>query len=463
MGMGPGSSVSRNVTAILEDTDNLPIDPADASDIASMHAVPAAGATANALLRDVIGNKSDNIAGTSLVSKLRSVGGDNHVHHKLFTGDAYFVNATDGDNTNDGKTPGTAKATIAAATTLMTAGDAVAVNAGTYNENVVLALVGMEMWCEIGVLIDPDSGVGITVSGDSCKIVGDHKVTPASAVGVLVTGDGCHLISGTVIGGTSGMQVTGSDVIIDDYAVGFQTAISFDIQGIRARIRDCSTVGNAATIGYGISGGVDTGALLRCTSAGHQTAGYSIGSGTTNWTVLDCSSGGGDGRWVDTDSVNVWSNFSYADEVFTEMEFTDNSTTFNIFKVTGIVSISSIYGHVEEVLNAQMGNCKLEMAAGAHTENLTTAVTLNSLPVGTFIGKIATAGDALSTGTSAAPQVIENTNFKEPRVSSIIVAEAGTATYVRLVSDDAVGDKDGVIHWHCHWTPLSDDGFVESV
>jgi len=427
MGMGPGSSVSRNVTAILADTDNLPIDPADAPDIAALH------------------------------------GGGNRVHHRFFTGDVYFVNATDGDNTNDGKTPETAKVTICAAVALMTAGDAVAINAGTYNENVVLALAGMEMWCEIGVLIDPDSGVGITVSGNTCKIKGPHKVTPASAVGVLVSGDECRIRDGKVVGGTSGVQVSGAGVVIDDYAVGFPTSVGFDIQGTQTRVRDCSTVGNATTTGYKISGGVDTGVLLRCTSVGHQTAGYSIGSGSVNWTVLDCSSGGGDGRWVDTDTVNVWSNFSYADEIYTKTEFTDNSTTFNIFKVTGIVSISSIYGHVEEVLNAQMGNCKLEMAAGANTEDLTTAVTLNSLPVGTFIGKIATAGDALSTGSSAAPQVIENTNFKEPRVASIIVAETGTATYVRLVSDDAVGDKDGAIHWHCHWAPLSEDGFVESV
>ena len=42
MGMGPGSSVSCDVAAILEDTENLPTDPADASDIAAQNAILAA-------------------------------------------------------------------------------------------------------------------------------------------------------------------------------------------------------------------------------------------------------------------------------------------------------------------------------------------------------------------------------------------------------------------------------------
>jgi len=491
MGMGPGSSVSCDVAAILVDTENLPDDPADASDIAAQNALIAAyvdtleasaitiaGYTdtleatgvairaQNAALAEqntALSAQNTSLAAqnTSLAAQLVSVGAGDCMHHELFSGCVYFVNATKGDDSNDGKTPESAKATIGAAVALMVAGDAVVVNAGTYAENVVLSLAGMEMWCEIGVLIDPDSGVGITVSGNSCKIEGGHKVTPTGAVGVLVSGDECHLYHGKVIGGTSGIQVTGSGVVIDDYAIGFPTSVGFDIQGIQARVRNCSTVGNAKTIGYKISGGVDTGVLLNCTSAGHQTAGYSIGSGSINWTVLNCSSGGGDGRWVDTDSANVWSNFHYDDEIYKEIEFTDNSTTFNIFKVTGVVEIEAIFGHVEEDLNTELGNCKLEMAAGGNTEDLTTVASLNSLPAGSFVGKIATAGDALATASSAAPQVVENTNFKEPRISSIIVAETGTATYVRLVSADNAGDKDGVIHWHCKWAPLTEDGFVE--
>ena len=69
---------------------------------------------------------------------------------------------------------------------------------------------------------------------------------------------------------------------------------------------------------------------------------------------------------------------------------------------------------------------------------------------------------ALTTGTSATPQVIENTSYKNPNVSSIIVAEEGTTTYIRLLSDDSVGTKDGKIHWHCIWKPIDGNGFVEA-
>ncbi len=96
MGMGPGSSVSSDVTAIradtediLEDTENLPDDPADASDIedehvvlAGLQTVPDADAAANALVRDVIGNKEDGHESTSLAARLHRI--DEHAHTRQF-------------------------------------------------------------------------------------------------------------------------------------------------------------------------------------------------------------------------------------------------------------------------------------------------------------------------------------------------------------------------------------------
>lgn len=67
----------------------------------------------------------------------------------------------------------------------------------------------------------------------------------------------------------------------------------------------------------------------------------------------------------------------------------------------------------------------------------------------------------MTVGSSAAPQVIENVSFRDPKVVAIIVAEAGADTYIRLLSSDNVGDKDGKIHWHCKWAPLDEDGRVQ--
>ncbi len=77
MGAGPGSSESSRIAAILGDTENLPDDPADASDVADDMAVPDADAVTNALMRDVVGNKTDARSETvdvaSLVAMVREL------------------------------------------------------------------------------------------------------------------------------------------------------------------------------------------------------------------------------------------------------------------------------------------------------------------------------------------------------------------------------------------------------
>ena len=384
-------------------------------------------------------------------------------HVPKFGGEVWYVSKA-GNDSNNGFTPNTAKLTITAAEAAASAGDAINIMAGTYVENVVVNLDSLELWCEIGAIIAPSTGIGLVLSGGHHRVNGRLQVNAyAGAAGVqIVTNGNCVLENIVVSGGGTGFDIDSTGNELRACHSNLPTAFGFDVDGARCELIDCDTIGTgSSSVGYSI-GAVTGGLLKSCTSETHAVSGFSFLGSSAQWTILDCSSGGGDGRWVDTDNANVWSNFSYDDEIFKEIDFTDNSTVFNLFKITGIVKIEGIFGQVEEALNTEIGNCKLEMAAGGNTEALTTTVSLNSVAVGSFIGKTSSAGNALVVGSSAAPQVIENANYRDPEVVSIIVAEAGTDTYLRLLSDDSVGTKDGVIRWHCHWSPVSDDGFVEA-
>lgn len=385
-------------------------------------------------------------------------------HAKYTSGIVWYVDGVNGLATNAGKTPATAFLTIGAAISACAVGDVIVIGSGTYTElGLTLATNNVQVFSQIGAVIDPASGTALIISGNYCKQVGDLLVTPAAlAIGISLTGANCVLEDVKVVGGGIGYVITGSGAVLNNCAAGNQTAIAFDIQASQGRLYRCKTIGIGASYGYKINGGVDSGVLDRCTSAGHMTSGFYIATGSVDWTILDCSSGAGDGKWRDIDSVNVWSDFKYDDVKYKSITFTDATQAFNLFKVTGTVKIAALYAHVTTALNAELGNCKFRVAAGGNTSDLTTAASLNGLAAGSYFGKIADVSIAMSVASSATPVVVENANFREPTVTSIVVAEAGTDTYIQLFSDDAVGNKDGAIHAHAKWEAVTGDGFVEA-
>ena len=387
-------------------------------------------------------------------------------HTPKFVGTVWYVDGTNGDDSNSGLTPDEAFATIGAAVTASSAGDAITIKSDTYTETgLTIANAGTELWCEIGTLIDPASGTALKITGDNVKIKRNLRVTPAAGqIGVDVDGNYGWYENVRVSGGANCWDIDGSANEFYNCRGGNPEAggAGFDIGANSNRLKDCGTGGNTTSYGYHITGGADKVGLTGCTSVGHQTSGYYIDTGSSGCTILGCSSGANDGKWFDTDSVNVWSDFSYADQVFKEVVFTDATQNFDLFKVTGTVEVEFINGHVESALNAEMGNCKLLVYDNDANPDLTDTASLNNLPVGSFIGKTAAASVDLTVKSSATAAIYENTNFRRPRVSTIIVAKSGVTTYIRLNSSDGAGNKDGTIHWHCTWKPITEDGLVEA-
>ena len=384
-------------------------------------------------------------------------------HVPKFGGEIWYVNKGTGADTNGGHKPDDAFETIGAGITACSAGDAITIKAGTYTETGLdLNLDYVELWCEMGVIIDPASGTALTISGNSCKVMGMHKVTPDSAeIGVLVSGDECHIEHGKVVGGTNGYQVTGTGNMLIDCAAAFQSVISFDIQGTQTRVTSCKTAGNTTSTGYKISGGVDTGVLNGCTSVGHQTSGYYIDTGSSGWTILNCSSGSGDGPKRDIDDVNVWANYRYDDDVSKIITFAGAATTYNIFTITGAVRVIGLFGHVETELPATSSTLYLQAFSSNGTADITDAPGANvqSLPVGAILVRNSNATVAIDIANPAAgPAVAENTSTKDPESIIDVVADIGATTYIRLVISSALAS--GAIHFHCKYEPLSETGFL---
>ena len=381
-----------------------------------------------------------------------------------YGGTIYYV-STSGDDDNAGNAPNEAVATIGAAIGKLSVGDAISIMAGTYTETGLdLNVNSCEMWFEIGAVIDPASGTALTISANSCCLKGVHKITPAAgATGLLVSGNECVIKDGRIVGGAIGLQSTGTGLRVNNYGAANQTSIAYDVQGGQTKLFDCSTLGIGATYGYKVSNNVDTGVLKNCTSVGHTTAGFAILTGSINWTLLNCSSGAKDGRWVDEDNANVWSNFSYADEVNANSIFTAGVTEINLFKLTGSVRLTDFIGHVETVIPGVASTMYIELYSTNGAVDITDSpgVQINAAIVDTLFIRNEDATNPLVLASPAVPTVVETTTYRDPKNHIDLIADSAADTYIRVVLSAA--QASGKIHWHAVWKPLIESGFLEAV
>ena len=399
---------------------------------------------------------------------------DRTAYIEKFGGDIWYVNKGSGSDTNSGTRPDAAFETIGAGITALSTGDAIHVAAGTYTETGLdFDTANCEMWFELGAIIKPASGTALTVSGNYCKVWcqgGSLKVDPdgANTTGVLVSGAFCY-ISDVRVSCDSvadiGFDITGNGCVLDNCRCSAPLIAAFKIQGDKIKLDDCCTGGEVAdtSIGFWVTNSCDKCRIKNSGSQGHATAGFQVDTGCTNGVFKDCSSGGGDGRWSDADHAFVWSDFTYDDEVHNVITFAGAPTAYNIFKVTGAVRISNIFGSVETVIPNTASTVYLQLYSSNGTVDITDApgVDVDSAVVGALLVRNGPSTDALDLADpNATPAVAENTSWRDPKTAIDVVKDNGADTYIRLVLSAALAS--GAIDWHCHWEPLSDDGFLEA-
>jgi hypothetical protein len=224
-------------------------------------------------------------------------------HVKQFTGEIWYVDGTNGHDTNfDGKKPSTAFKTIGAAIAAAAAGDGITVRAGTYNEDGLdMNLDGLELWCEIGATITNDApGTCLTVSGASCLVRG-LKVKQSGQIGIKITGADCLIEDTTAIDCTISFDIDGTYTIIRWCHSQEASVTAYDISSKECLLYLCNAMGEGnATRGFYLSdAGADRCTLYDCLSGGNGTAGFEIVAGCTYNFFGNCESGSGDGRPVD--------------------------------------------------------------------------------------------------------------------------------------------------------------------
>jgi len=444
-----------------------------------LQATPTADSAANILMRDVIGNKNDTIGGNSIVALLRGVSGSNYDTCQ-FTGIVRYVSKS-GDDGNSGLSPADAYLTISTAIAASSAGDAIRVGAGTYNEaGLDLNQTALELWLEAGVILqDSSDGTVLTVSGFAAVVraSGNVRIDPTGgATGVLVSGNFAYIEKLRVNGnnaGALGFDITGDGAEVIKCRCSDPTTAAYKIQGDTCLLMGCCTGGlSGATIGYWVTNNADKYRIVDCGSQGHGTAPWQADDGCTNGVVWNFSSGGGDGKWSDTSTNDtVVSDFTYPETQYAYSAFTATGgvggagTNYNIFQIHGAVRIFNVFGHVTTATPATNSTVNLELYSTNGSVDITDsagAPNLVSRVVGTVLAKESTSTDPLEIGEpSTTPAIVENTNFRDPRVPIILIEDDSADTYIQVVLSAALAS--GAVHWHVEWEPITDDGFVEPV
>ena len=431
----------------------------------------------NVLINDVIGNKADTHSGDSIVSLLKGTSQPEY-DSAQFTGVIRYVSQS-GDDSNDGLSPDRALASITAAISASSAGDAVRVGYGTYDEaGLNLNKNSLELWLEAGcILQDSADGDVLTISAFGCRVVGSGNVRldpTGGATGVVVSGglvyvENLRVACNSV--GAIGYDITGVGAELHDCRTSNPTTVAYKIQGDTCLLYCCCTGGNTTSIGYWITNSCDKYRVILCGSQGHQTAGFQVDTGCTNGVIWEFSSGGGDGRWTDADHATVISNLTYQETKYTTSTFTatggvgGTGTNYNLFKVTGAIQLFNIFGVVSTVMPNTSSTVNLELYSTNASVDITDAAgapDLDSVVVGTVLTRESVASDPLEMGEpNSTPAVVENANFRSPKNPIILIEDDSADTYIQVVLSAALAS--GAIDWRVEWEVVSDDGFLEVV
>jgi len=230
----------------------------------------------------------------------------------VFSGDIWYVDSAQSDS-NSGTNKDDAKATIGAAIGVASAGDAINIKAGTYDENGLdVNLDALELWAEIGTLIvNTNPGTCLTVLADTCFISG-VVVQQAGQIGYAITGDGCFFQDCTSSNNTIAFDNDGVRCTFVRCKDQNATVTGFDMATEENTLYLCNTIATGGTSrGFYLSNAAaDRNMIYQCLSAGNITAGYEVVSGCTGNTIAYSVSGGGDGHKVDAGTNTQWAEFT---------------------------------------------------------------------------------------------------------------------------------------------------------
>ena len=139
-----------------------------------------------------------------------------------------------------------------------------------------------------------------------------------------------------------------------------------------------------------------------------------------------------------------------------------------LFKVTGSVRITKIFGVVQTALGSNVTAAYLR--ANDQTAqvaiSLATGVTLSSFAVGSLISRKSLVSVALSGDNASAGKVVDPVAATAPDVFMpfcVVQKTGGVETDIEFVYTTTNTPTSGVIKWYCEFEPLTEDGDVRAV
>jgi len=270
-----------------------------AADVAALTAdVGDASASTLGSLYAILGNPS-----TSLTSKID--------HVPKYTGDLWYVDGTNGLDTNDGKSPENPFKTIAHAIGAAAAGDRIIAKAGTYDEAINLNKDGLELVCEHGtILSNTTPGTPLIVSSNYCRVVGPI-LSQGGQTGLQVTGNFNSIEDCLAFGCDVGFDIGGAENHTDNCRSIQHATTGVNITGSYGIHRRLVAAGAGAVIGIYLSAGTaDRNHFHDCHTLGNTTAGWQVNAGADYNLFSGCSMAVDDGAKSDNGTTNTWDDFS---------------------------------------------------------------------------------------------------------------------------------------------------------
>ena len=404
-------------------------------------------------------------------------------HISKFGGENWYVDANNGNDSNTGMYPDDAFLTIGKAISEAAAGDAITIRQGTYTETGInVNKNGLELHFEIGAILNPASGVPLTISANYTW-VGCHDGAlrinndAGANTGVLITGNWAYLSEirvACVSTGDIGFDIQGDGCDLRRCRCSAPLTAAFKIQGDECKLEDCCTGGETAdtSIGFWITNSCDKTRVRNCSSQGHSTAGFQFDLGCTNGIVCGGSSGGGDGKFINNATTTncIFSGLryqggidNYNSPIVKVIEFQAGVTQYNLFKITGSSRIVDVGGEVITALPATSTVPNLELTSTNGSVDLTDAAggpDISGAVVGATLLRNEDSSEPLAyANPDSTPAIIESANFRSPKIPVEVFEDDAADTYITLNLTNALAS--GSMIWALRKDPLSADGFVE--
>lgn len=221
----------------------------------------------------------------------------------------FYIDGTNGADTNPGTSPDDAVATFNQAVSLAGAGDLFRVAQATYDEavSVPAGLAGLEVICERGVIFSNTTpGTVISLAAPHMRWTGGY-ITQAGQIGMAITGEHFHGIDIEIDGNTIGFDINADHWILEWCRSVNHTTTGFDIAGADGLAERCRAQGTAATRGFYLSTtDAEDNILDHCVTQNCSGGGYECVAGADNNVFNHCSQSELCGGPVDAGANNTW-------------------------------------------------------------------------------------------------------------------------------------------------------------